>query len=137
MNREEYLQLLKRAYQQLPPNVLVRSRWEPPELEIMIQGNRTVIVNFKEICTKLRRSPEHLSKYFSKALAAPVMILGDRLIIQGRKHKDDIKKKYEFYIKYYVICPICGSPDTVLEREGRTWILRCEACGARTPVKEF
>jgi translation initiation factor 2 subunit 2 len=137
MNREEYLKLLERAYSQLPKNVLVKARWEPPKLEIQIQGNRTVIVNFKEICDKLRRSPEHLAKYFSKSLAAPVMVLGNRLIIQGRKHPEDIKKKYEFYIRYYVICPVCGSPDTVLEKEGRTWILRCEACGARTPVKEF
>ncbi|NPA86039.1 MAG: translation initiation factor IF-2 subunit beta [bacterium] len=137
MNREEYLALLRRAYQQLPPVVLNRVRWQPPEPEIIIQGNRTVIVNFKEICDKLRRSPEHLSKYFSKVLASPVMVLGNRLIIQGKKFPDDIKKKYEFYIKYYVICPLCGSPDTVLEREGRVWMLCCEACGARTPVKEF
>jgi len=34
-----------------------------------------------------------------------------------------------------IICPTCKSPDTRVEKENRITLLKCEACGARSPLK--
>jgi translation initiation factor 2 subunit 2 len=39
------------------------------------------------------------------------------------------------YIKDYVICPVCGSPDTRTEKNKKLGFLLCEACGARSSIK--
>jgi translation initiation factor 2 subunit 2 len=38
-------------------------------------------------------------------------------------------------VKDGVLCPVCGSPDTHLEKEKRMWFMVCEACGARSVAK--
>ncbi|HDM92466.1 MAG TPA: translation initiation factor IF-2 subunit beta, partial [Candidatus Korarchaeota archaeon] len=38
------------------------------------------------------------------------------------------------FIERYVICPICGRPDTKLVKVKRTLMQKCMACGAETPV---
>ncbi|MGN6709039.1 MAG: hypothetical protein ACTHKF_06800 [Candidatus Nitrosocosmicus sp.] len=39
------------------------------------------------------------------------------------------------YIKDYVICPVCGSPDTRTEKIKKLGFMICEACGARSSIK--
>jgi Translation initiation factor 2, beta subunit (eIF-2beta)/eIF-5 N-terminal domain len=63
------------------------------------------------------------------------MIDGDALILTGERTQKVVEAVYERYLKFYVICPVCGSIDTVLQKEERIYVLRCTACGAVTPVK--
>ena len=39
------------------------------------------------------------------------------------------------YLKDYVECPTCQSPDTKVEKENRISFLICEACGAKSTIK--
>ncbi|MGZ5510629.1 MAG: translation initiation factor IF-2, partial [Nitrososphaeraceae archaeon] len=39
------------------------------------------------------------------------------------------------YVKDYVICPVCGSPDTRTEKNKKLGFLLCEACGAKSSIK--
>ena len=53
----------------------------------------------------------------------------------GKKSPKVVEAVYERFIRYYVVCPVCNSIDTELNREGRIFVMRCLACGASTPVK--
>ena len=45
-----------------------------------------------------------------------------------------INQKIEKYVKNYVICPVCGKPDTKLIKVDRVLVMKCMACGAVSPV---
>ncbi|MEZ0248484.1 MAG: translation initiation factor IF-2 subunit beta [Thermoproteus sp.] len=110
-------------------------RAEIPKLEVQTLPRRTVVANLGQISKRLNRDPSHIAKFFQKELATPGMIEGESLVLSGERSPKVVEAVYERYLKYYVICPVCGSIDTLLQREGRVYVLRCTACGAVTPVK--
>ena len=132
MNYEE---MLEELYKQLPEKVLKKERFEPPTFESFIQGSQTVIRNFVDVAETLRRDPKHLFKYITRELATAGTIENKRLVLQGRFKEDVLNKKLMDYINEYVLCRECRRPDTsIVEIEGVKQI-RCEACGARAPVR--
>lgn len=135
MNQDEYGEQLDNIYKNLPEKLTKGERFEPPKLEFFTEGNKTIIKNFLVICDKLRRTNEMVSKYFSKELAVPVTIEGDRLILQRKLMYDTLNRKLEEYITRYVVCKECKRPDTnVVELGHGLRKLVCEACGASTPI---
>ncbi|HIH71333.1 MAG TPA: translation initiation factor IF-2 subunit beta, partial [Methanothermobacter thermautotrophicus] len=46
-----------------------------------------------------------------------------------------INERIEDYVNKFVICHECNRPDTRIIREGRISLLKCEACGAKAPLK--
>ncbi|CCC81675.1 translation initiation factor IF-2 subunit beta [Thermoproteus tenax] len=130
---KEYVDLLERAYKVVTPRA--QRRAEIPKLEVQILPRRTVVVNLGQIAKRLNRDPAHIAKFFQKELATPGSIDGESLVLSGERNPKVVEAVYERYLKYFVICPVCGSIDTVLQREGRVYMLRCTACGATTPVK--
>lgn len=60
---------------------------------------------------------------------------GRRLIFQARLVRGQIEDKLSSYIATFVMCSECNRPDTHLIREGRTLVLKCEACGAHRPIR--
>ena len=55
----------------LPEVVFIKERFEIPRVMGHVQGNRTIISNFMQIASTLRRDTEHLLKYVLKELATP------------------------------------------------------------------
>ncbi len=133
----KYEELLKRAIAQLPKKIERKERFEMPKVVIEYSGNKTLLRNFKEILSILRREPRHLSKYLFKELAAPGTIQNDILIFQSKISKEILQKKIENYVKEFVFCKICGKPDTQLIKEDRLTFMRCEACGAKSSVRSI
>lgn len=131
-----YEDLLKRAEDKISDELVSKERFEVPKVKIFTQGNNTIIKNFAEIASKLNRDKDHLLKYLLKELAAPGEIKGKRLKLQGKFRKRKINKKIEDYIKEFVICPICGKPDTKLRSKGNLKKMKCEACGSEKVVKK-
>ncbi|KUO84224.1 MAG: translation initiation factor 2 subunit beta [Thermoproteus sp. JCHS_4] len=127
------MDLLERAYRIVTPKA--QRRAEIPKLEVQNLPRRTVVANLGQIAKRLNRDPTHIAKFFQKELATPGMIDGDALILTGERTQKVVEAVYERYLKFYVICPVCGSIDTVLQKEERIYVLRCTACGAVTPVK--
>ncbi len=132
---EEYSQLLKNLYGSMPEKKVSTERFEVPQAEVLIQGNKTLIKNFDSICKTIRRDSKKVSKILLKELAAPGSMQGNALAIQGKFSDRVINEKIDYYVKNYVLCKECGKPDTHFEEEGRSTILVCEVCGARKPVK--
>ncbi|KAF8790818.1 Eukaryotic translation initiation factor 2 like protein [Argiope bruennichi] len=58
----------------------------------------------------------------------------NQLIIKGRFQQKQIENVLRRYIKEYVTCHTCRSPDTILQKDTRLFFLQCETCGSRCSV---
>jgi translation initiation factor 2 subunit 2 len=133
----DYEALLKRARSQIPDVGLKQERLEIPRLSHAVIGMRTVIYNFKEVSDALERDPMHILKYLSGEMATAATMQESRAIFQGKFHPDTFKRLLQRYMESFVVCPICKNPDTKIVKERRLSFLVCEACGARSAIKQL
>jgi translation initiation factor 2 subunit 2 len=110
-------------------------RLELPVPDVIWVGNKTIFRNYAEFPKLLRRDSSRVLMYLAKELATAASLDGERAIFIGRKDRDSFSQLLQRYVKDAVICPVCGSPDTHLEKEKRMWFMVCEACGARSVAK--
>ena len=81
---------------------------------------------------------EILIKFFNTCLrnfAVPAERLGDKAMFIGRRAPDDFTRLFQIYVKDYLECTTCKSPDTKIVKENRISFLVCEACGAKSTLK--
>jgi len=130
----DYLAMLDRGKEQLPETTEQHERFELPPLEIIQEGKITIFKNFIDVTDKLRRDPQHVLQFLLKELGTPGNIEGRRVVFKAKINPQHIDEKIKDYTETYVICSECGRPDTHMEKEDRTFILVCEACGARRPI---
>lgn len=131
----DYKTLLKRARDKLPKAISEHTRFQVPELDVLIEGKTTVVRNFAEIANAVNRDPADILAYLLKELGTAGTSDGKRVIFKGKVSTDQIKDRLDNYVSTYVLCSECLRPDTKLVKEGRTMILECDACGAHRPVK--
>lgn len=131
----DYEALLKRARDDLPDNISDHERFKIPEPDVIYEGKLTILRNFLDICDTLARKTEHLLAYLLKELGTAGNLEGRRVIFKGRLAENRISDRINDYVKMYVICTECLRPDTHLEKDGRTMVLKCMACGAHRPVR--
>lgn len=110
-------------------------RLELPEPDVIWVGNKTIFRNYSEFPKLLRREPGRVLMYLAKELATAASLDGERAIFIGRKDRESFSQLLQRYMKDGVLCPVCGSPDTHLDKEKRMWFMVCEACGARSIAK--
>ena len=109
-------------------------RFEPPEIDVIQQGQKTII-NADKLMKYINRPMTHLSKFLMHELTAPGQIdENSRIIIGGKFSRRVVQEKINQYIKEYVICKQCGSTDTKMEKVDKNDIIRCLGCGAEYPV---
>ena len=131
-----YMSLLDRLQSKLGHVVKKEvSRLEIPIPRVIWVGQRTIFRNFMDFPKALRRDPEKLLLYLNKELASAGYITGERVIFLGRKPVSSFSGLIDRYVKDYVICPVCGSPDTRTEKIKKLGFMICEACGARSSIK--
>ena len=131
----DYEELLNRAVEQLPQKVLETKRFQVPKAYSMIQGNRTMIQNFSEIADAMNRDPQHLLKFLLRELGTAGNLEGSRAILQGKFTHYFINERIDDYVKSFIMCHECNRPDTRIVREDRVFLLKCEACGDKAPLK--
>lgn len=132
-----YEKLLESALEKMPKKLHEKERFQIPEALTEMQGNKTLIKNFVDISTTLRRDPLHLAKYLFKELATPGNIQGFALILQRKLTSELIQGKIISYVKNFIYCKICGEPDTKFVKEGRITFIQCDACGGRSPYRHI
>jgi len=130
----DYNELLERAQSQLPSDICEHKRFEVPQPRSFINGMRTILANFKDICDALNRDPRHVLKFFSKEMATAATMQRNRAIFQGKFYPDTFERLTKRYIKEFVVCPVCSRPDTKIVKDKRFLFLVCEACGARSSI---
>jgi translation initiation factor 2 subunit 2 len=101
----------------------------------MVSGKKTFWLNFMEFPNLLRRDPNDFLNYFRSQLAINASIENGRAIFMGRPDKQSFSALIQRYLKERVICPVCGSRDTRLEKMKQILTIVCEACGARSAAK--
>ena len=136
-NDGAYSGLLDRAFSKLPALSEEKSDFKIPEVDSIIQGNKTLVRNFHQIADVARREDADIAKYLSKELAAPVSVDEQKITISTRVQGNVLNAKIRKYFEVFVICKECHKPDTHLETAQRGMYLVCEACGARYWVKNY
>jgi len=133
----DYEALLKRAGSQIPDVGVKQERLEIPRLSHTVVGMRTIIHNFREIAGALERDSMHVLKYLSGERATAATMQGSRAIFQGKFSADTFNRLLQRYVESFVVCPICKRPDTRMIKERRLTFLVCEACGAKSSIKQL
>jgi translation initiation factor 2 subunit 2 len=134
---EEYEKLLDEAYTKIKPIESKIDRFEIPKVEGHIEGTKTIVTNFKQICSYVRRDCEHMLKFLLKELATPGSMKGDRLVLTRKISSSMINDKINLYVSAYVICKECKKPDTEIMKEGDFNFIHCLACGAKKPISKI
>ncbi len=134
-----YNELLKRLRNKMAGNVKndSKERVVLPTPEVQFIGNKTVLRNFMVYPRLMRRDPNRVLMFLATALATAASLDKERGIFIGRKDKQSFAVLLERYFRETVICPVCESPDTHIEKIKRLNFIICEACGARSIVKKM
>lgn len=133
----DYEGLLRRARSQIPEVVSKRERLELPALRLSIIGMRTLITNFKEVADVLDRDPQHILKFLTREMATAATFHESRAIFQGKFRRDTFQRLLQRYMESFVVCPVCKRPDTKIVKEKRLSFLVCNACGAKSSIKQL
>ena len=135
MAKSDYEKLLKRIEKNISKKSDSVNRFELPLVDVTWEGKKTILRNFIDFPKALRRDPTIILQYLSKEFAVPAERVGDKVIFVGRRDPEDFKRLFEIYLKDYIECQTCMSPDTKVEGEHRISFLICEACGAKSTIK--
>lgn len=130
----DYEAMLERGKKDLPEVTIASERLVIPKVTGHLEGNKTVISNFFQIASILRRTPEHLLKFISRETAAKGEIKKQLLVFNTKIQSSKINEKIDQYVDQFVICKECGKPDTKLTKEGIVTFMRCQACGAKSVI---
>jgi translation initiation factor 2 subunit 2 len=135
--REQYEALLERLRKARPESEIqsAEERLKLPQPKILVTGKKTIFINFSDFPRLLRRDENEFLNYFRSQLAINASIENGRAIFMGRPDKSSFSALISRYLKERVICPVCNSPDTHLEKSKQTTLIVCEACGARSAAK--
>jgi translation initiation factor 2 subunit 2 len=130
-----YEELLNDAYSKVKVVEGNGERFEIPKVEGHFEGKKTILTNFSQIVSYLRRSPEHFQKFLLKELATSGQKEGERLVLNNKIPSAKINFKVEQYVQEFVLCKECKKPDTQIIKEGKINFLHCLACGAKHPIR--
>eukprot|EP00656_Telonema_subtile_P036179 TRINITY_DN4013_c0_g5_i1.p1 TRINITY_DN4013_c0_g5~~TRINITY_DN4013_c0_g5_i1.p1 ORF type:complete len:323 (-),score=131.10 TRINITY_DN4013_c0_g5_i1:229-1197(-) len=112
-------------------------RMKPPQ--VFREGTKKVVlVNFPEICQQMNRQPEHVLAFMLAELGTSGSLdAASRVTFKGRFQPKHIESIVRQYLKEYVLCKLCKSPDTVLTKDSNTrlYFMKCNTCNASRSVQ--
>lgn len=133
----DYEDMLERGLEETPEINTESERLDVPDPAVRQEGNVTVFENFQAVCDELGRQGEHVIKSLQNELGTSGHIdESGRARLTGDFNRQRVGDAIDAYAAEFVRCSECGLPDTTLEREQGALLLRCEACGARSPTGE-
>ena len=134
----DYYGLLEKAFAEMPKLSEENVDFAIPEVDSLVQGNKTIVKNIEQIADRARRDKSEIARYLTRELAAPVNVNNQALDIGAKISQASLNAKIKRYFEVYVICKECHKPDTQIEGRERGYVnIKCEACGARYTVKSY
>lgn len=133
----DYEKMLERTYASLPKQALTKERFELPTAESHIQGNKTVIKNFSQLLKIINRPEKHIFKFITKETATAATIGEGKLILNGKFSNEQVNSLFKNYIEQFLLCHECKKPDTRVVEQRGIKVLKCDACGASSPLKRI
>ena len=132
-----YEDLLDKALEELPKRFNEHERFTIEKVKGHLEGNKTIVINLKQIAKHINRDNKHLLKYLLRETASAGKFLGPRAVFNTKISAKLLNKKITKYVSEFVYCSECNSPDTKLGVEVGVAYLRCQACGSKKPVKNL
>jgi len=109
-------------------------RYKMPPLVIKTKGRgngvKTELVNIDDIAKSLARDSESIMKFIGYELGT----IANGIVINGNFNEYIIKGLLDKYITKFVICDICGNPETFFVIRKKVLKAECKACGGRYEV---
>ena len=137
MSDLDYKKLLKKVLDDPSTKKVVEDRFKLPKAEIFYEGNTTVIKNFDKISDAVNRDPDLILRFLLGGVGTAGELDGSRVVFQGKIPPKHMQDKLKEYVDTYVMCSECNRPDTHLVKQGRTILIRCDACGAFRSVRSI
>jgi len=139
-----YDELLKRIFKiihEKNPDMVAGEKkrfvMRPPQV-VRSGTKKTAFVNFMDIAKTLHRQPKHLLSFLGAELGTVGTIDGsNQLILKGKFQQRNIESVLRKYIKEYVTCHTCRSPDTILNKVDRLFFLQCMTCHSKCSVQSI
>lgn len=131
----DYEAMLQRGRELLPEDTNKGERFQIPKVKGHLQGNKTVISNFKQIATTLGRKVPLLVKYVEKQLATKGQVEGTFVIFNTKLSANKINERVQQFTDQFVICKECGKPDTTITKDTGIYFVKCQACGTKYSIK--
>jgi translation initiation factor 2 subunit 2 len=133
----DYEDQLDRAIEETPDIEDGADRFQVPDPEVRPEGNVTVYENFDETADRLGREPQGVLKFLQSELGTSARIdESGRARLTGDFKQRRVADAIDAYVDAYVRCSECGLPDTrLVEQQGAT-VLKCDACGAISPIPD-
>ena len=130
---ENFNDMLNDVYSELETISTINSKLIIPDPIMKQNTTNTYWDNVKKILQAINRPPDHFIEFLNKELKTGEWISSsksDGIVMIGKFKPIQIKHVISEYIKKYVICNICKSTDTVLEKnkELRLYYLHCHKC---------
>jgi len=132
----DYESSLDRAMAEAPDIAEREERLSVPDAAVQRDGAFTRVTNLDGLADAISRDPEHVHRFIQSELGTNGTFENGQGRYNGNFDAGTIDAAVASYIDQYVRCSECGLPDTRLEREDRTEMLRCDACGAFRPVSK-
>lgn len=133
----DYDDRLDRALEETPDIHDQRDRFEVPTPNVRTEGHATVFENFQDVVERVDREPEHVLQFLQNELGTSARIdERGRARLTGDFSTDRIEAAIDDYLEAFVVCPECGLPDTRLETQRGTRVIKCDACGAISATGE-
>jgi translation initiation factor 2 subunit 2 len=131
----DYHDQLDRALSDTPEIEGDSERFSVPSPDVRQEGNVTVYENFQKTVDRLDREEDHVLKELQNELGTSAHIdESGRARLTGSFDEQRVADAIDEYTETFVLCSECNLPDTKLVREQGAILLRCEACGARSPA---
>ncbi len=122
------------------PNTDAYFRYTMPAMSIRYEGRgngqKTIILNLKDVSDALDRPLESLIRYFSIELSAQSRKESDstRVAINGSFTSQQLLHTLNTYIDTFVLCPKCHLPETLLTIRKDILRHKCKSCGEKAPI---
>ncbi len=99
-------------------------------------GQKTIILNLKDVSDALDRPQEALIRYFSIELNAQCKKESDstRVCINGTFTAEQLLGPQNTFIDTFVLCPKCQLPETMLTIRKDVLRHKCKSCGEKAPI---
>jgi len=135
-----YDEMLERIFGMLNPDISAKKKFSmKPPVVVKDGTKRVIIVNFHEIVTSMNRTADHLLSFMLAELGTSGSADAQGRVTfkyagrQAQKHMESVIKQY---VKEYVLCKLCKSSDTKLNKDSATrlFFMVCGSCGASRSV---
>jgi translation initiation factor 2 beta subunit (eIF-2beta)/eIF-5 len=136
---DNFLKMLNDVYIELDNVSSTSSKLIIPDPIMEKSTTNTYWKNVKKILQSINRSPEHFMEFFNKELKTGEWISNsksDGIVMIGKFTKNQIMHVISEYIKKYVVCNICYSTETIMDKnkELRSYFVFCNKCKSQYSI---